>query len=365
MLQPRPHINQLKNCIHGGIDYHEIESAGISPEAILDFSTNCNPFGPTPGLWEALNNSCLDGYPDSESIELKRVLSSKLNITKENLLIGSGSTELIRLIALAYFDTGDEVLIPQPVYGEYEIACRLAGAQVVKQSNLEETNFRVNVTETLDLIRKHKPKGIFLCNPNNPTGQYLSRNEVEQIVSAAPKSLIILDEAYIAFTNNAWPSYYLLNQGNLVILRSMTKDYALAGLRLGYAIAEESIISVLKRVQPPWSVTSISQKAGIYSLGADDYIKECEVKIREAKSYLIKELADIGLTALPSQTNFFMVKVGNATELRKDLLKKGILVRDCTSFGLPDYIRLAPRSIPECHRLVCTIKKERTYSHAG
>jgi histidinol-phosphate aminotransferase len=262
----------------------------------------------------------------------------------ENLLIGSGSTELIRLLALAYFNTGDKVLIPQPVYGEYELACQLARAQVVTQSNLEETNFRMNVTETLDLIQRYQPKGLFLCNPNNPTGQYLSREEVEQIVLAAQQSLIILDEAYIAFTNNAWPSYDLLNQGNLVILRSMTKDYALAGLRLGYAIADASIISVLKRVQPPWSLTSMSQKAGIHALEADNYLKECEDKIREAKSFLIKELADLGLTPLPSQTNFFLVKVGNAAALRKGL---------------------APRTIPECRKLVSAIKDARIHSHAS
>jgi histidinol-phosphate aminotransferase len=364
LLQPRPHINTLIYCIHGGIDYHEIESAGISPEAILDFSTNCNPFGPPPGLWEAISNACVDGYPDSASTGLKRALSSKLDITTENLLVGSGSTELIRLVALAYFNTGDKVLIPQPVYGEYEIACQLSGAQVITQYNPERTNFHMNVTETIDLIQRQQPKGLFLCNPNNPTGQYLSGKEVEQIVSTAARSLIILDEAYIAFTNNSWPSYYLINRGNVVILRSMTKDYALAGLRLGYAIADSSIISVLKRVQPPWSVTSISQNAGIHALKADTYLKECEVKIREAKIYLIKALSDLGLTPLPSETNFFMVKVGNAAELRKVLLKKGILVRDCTSFGLPDYIRLAPRTIPECTKLVSAIKEVRT-SHAG
>jgi len=248
------------------------------------------------------------------------------------------------------------VLIPHPTYGEYEIACRLADADVLKQLMRKETNFHLDIAETVDLIRKHQPKGIFLCNPNNPTGQYLAKEEVKQILSVSKDGLVILDEAYIAFTENAWTSLDLVNRGNLLIVRSMTKDYALAGLRLGYAIAAAPIISVLKRVRPPWNVSAVAQEAGIAALNADGYIEECGNKIQEAKSFLAKELTHLGLSPLPSQTNFFLVEVGNGAEFRQALLKSGILVRDCASFGLPNYIRLAPRTLPECHRLIAAIK---------
>jgi len=221
---------------------------------------------------------------------------------------------------------------------------------------LEKTNFQLNIAETANLIQKHGPKGIFLCNPNNPTGQYLSKKEVEQIISMAEDSLVILDEAYIAFTENAWKSLNLIDSGNLIVLRSMTKDYALAGLRLGYAVAAEPVISVLKRVRPPWNVNSVAQKAGVLALKADAYIGKCGKNIAEAREFLMKELTNLGLPPLPSQTNFFLVKVGNAAEFRQALLKRRILVRDCASFGLPDYIRLAPRSLSECQRLVTAIK---------
>jgi histidinol-phosphate aminotransferase len=183
-------------------------------------------------------------------------------------------------------------------------------------------------------------------------------------MSSCQDSLIILDEAYIAFTDNAWPSQDMVDLGSLVILRSMTKDYALAGLRLGYAIAAESIISVLKRVRPPWNVNTPAQKAGILALSDDSYLKKCSSKIREARDFLIKELERLGLPPLPSQTNFFLVKVGDATAFRQALLKKGILVRDCTSFGLPQYIRLAPRTLPECQKLIESIKDVGVPSHA-
>jgi histidinol-phosphate aminotransferase len=178
-----------------------------------------------------------------------------------------------------------------------------------------------------------------------------------EILSAARDSLVILDEAYIAFTEDTWVSTNLVEGNNLVILRSMTKDYALAGLRLGYAIAAEPIISVLKRVRPPWNVSSVAQVAGIYALKTDGYLEECRTRIKEAKEFLVEGLKRLGLSPLPSSTNFFLVKVGDAARLRQTLLEEGILVRDCTSFGLPDYIRLAPRSIAECQRLLSAIRE--------
>lgn len=365
MLRPRPTISKLARCVHGGIDHAELKDLGISPEEILDFSVSCNPFGPPPGIREALANTSIEHYPDSETSELKQLIAERLNIATDNLIIGSGSTELIRLIAIAFFSPRDLVLIPQPTYGEYEIACHLAGAHILKRPTLEEPDFDFDVTEVTNLIRKHKPKGIFLCNPNNPTGQYMTREDVSNIMSITDNGLLILDEAYIGFTKYTWPSVDLVEYDNAVILRSMTKDYALAGLRLGYAIAARPIISTLKRVCPPWNVNAIAQKAGIIALKADSYLEECNSKIREAKDFLVNRLEHLGLSPLPSQTNFFLVKVGNATQFRRELLKKGILVRDCTSFGLPQYIRLAPRTLPECQSLITAIKEIGALSHAS
>jgi len=365
LLQHRPAIDKLNPSIHGGIDYEELKRLGILPEAVLDFSVSINPLGPPPGIKEVLANAAIEHYPDSEASELRQVLAEKLNISPCKIILGSGSTELIRLIAAAYFEPDDLVIIPQPTYGEYEISCQLADAKIMKQPVLKEPNFHLDVCEITKLLRKHKPKAVFLCNPNNPTGQYMSRDEVAQIMSSAPESLIVLDEAYIAFTENAWASVDLIDHGNLVILRSMTKDYALAGLRLGYAMSAEPIISILKRVRPPWNVNTIAQKAGIVAPNADSYLKGCYNKIRKAKNFLIKELECLGLSPLPSQTNFFLVRVGNAATFRQALLRRGFLVRDCTSFGLPEYIRLAPRALPECRKLIEAIKDMGVLSHAG
>lgn len=365
MLRHRPVIDKLTLGVHGGINHDELKNLDIPPEIILDFSVSINPFGPPPGIREALTSVSIEHYPDSKSEELRQALADKLHISSNKLIAGSGSTELIRLIAAAYLEPDDLVIIPQPTYSEYETACYLADARIMKRPVLKELDFHLVVDEITKLLRKHRPKAIFLCNPNNPTGHYLSRDELTHIMSITEECLVVLDEAYIAFTENAWESTDFIDRGNLIILRSMTKDYALAGLRLGYAIADEPIISVLKRVRPPWNVNSVAQKAGIIALNADGYLEECNRKIREAKEFLIKELVLLGLSSLPSQTNFFLVRVGNATTFRQTLLKKGILVRDCSSFGLPQYIRLAPRALPDCRKLIEAIKDSGVLSHAG
>jgi len=365
LLRHRPAVDNLKSSIHGGIDYEELKRYGISPDKVLDFSVSINPFGPPPGILDSLNSLLLEHYPDSDATELRQALSDKLKISADKVLVGSGSTELIRLVTAAYLESGDHVIIPQPTYSEYEIACQLANAKIVKQPMLKEPNFKLDMNEITELLRRHRPKALFLCNPNNPTGQYVPRDEVTKIMSSASDSLVVLDEAYVAFTENAWSSMDLTDRGNLIILRSMTKDYALAGLRLGYAVAAEPIISVLQRVRPPWNVNAVAQQAGIAVLHADKYLEECHSRIREAKNFLMRELECLGLSPLPSQTNFFLVHVGNATIFRQELLKKGILVRDCTSFGLPKYIRLAPRPLPECRKLITAIKEMKEVSHAG
>lgn len=331
-------------------------SRGLNPDDVLDFSVCTNPYPPPPGIRKAIASAVLNRYPDSEATELRLALSAKLGVLTENILAGSGTTELIRLIALTYFGVGDSVLIPQPTYGEYEVACNIVGTKVLKQVARAEDDFSLRIDETISLVCQHHSKGIFLCQPNNPTGQYFRRQEVEAILDAKPDSLLVLDEAYIAFVNNAWPSLDLIQRGNIIILRSMTKDYGLTGLRLGYLMANREIINHLRRVCPPWNVNIAAQQAGVAALGQDEYLKRCQEKVQLAKEYLMRELQLLGFPVLPSRANFFLVRVGNAARFRNDLLEHSIMVRDCASFGLPDYVRIAPRTMAECHKLIDTIR---------
>lgn len=357
-LRPRPEVKNLKASPHGGINYVELSTLGIDPEAVLDFSVCTNPFMPPPRIKEMrLGIATIEQYPDSETTELRQRLSERLKVTPDNILVGSGTTELIRLIASAYFRRGDRILILEPTYGEYEVASQIAGAKPVKQRMKVEDGFVPRIEETVDLLRQHHPRAAFICNPNNPTGEYLSQQEIEMVLDAMDDGLLVLDEAYLAFVEQRWSSIELISHDNVVILRSMTKDYGLTGLRLGYAIANREITDNLRRVCPPWNVNAIAQKVGAMVLQGADYFEQTEGKIKKAKHYLIDQLSRLGFQLLPSDTNYFLVKVGNANTFRTALLKHGIQVRDCTSFGLPMYVRVGTRTMPECHRLIATIEQ--------
>jgi len=360
LLRPRRSISKLKPVVHGGTYYIRSDDLRIPPKGIIDFSVNHNPYGPAPEVLAVVRSGSIDSYPDPEATELRNCLSKKLRVRSDNLIVGNGSTELIRLIAIAYFEQNDRVLIPQPTYGEYEAACQMMGAKVIRQPVLKEDEcFRLDIERLIFLIRKFKPKGVFLCNPNNPTGQCVTCNDIAKLLPAFPDCLFIIDEAYITFAESEddFSSLSLIHHNNLVILRSMTKDYALAGLRLGYAVAALPIIGILKKICPPWNVNTMAQLAGMIALRSQNYIEECKSRIRMAKGFLMTQLNHIGLAVIPSQANFFLVKVGDAECFYWSLLGKGFLVRDCTSFGLSEYIRIAPRALHECKRLVAAMKE--------
>ena len=356
-LEPRPEIKNLDECLHGGINYAELQAVGVDPGEVIDFSVCTNPYMPPPKIKELrLDSLSIGQYPDTEATELRQRLSGKLQVPLDNILVGSGTTELIRLIALAYLRQRDHVLVLEPTYGEYEVAGAIAGAKLVKQWVKTEGGFAPRLEETVALIKKYRPKAFFICNPNNPTGEYLSRREIETVLNAVGDGMLVLDEAYVAFVEQSWPSASLYSRGNIVILRSMTKDYGLVGLRLGYSIASREITENLRRVLPPWSINIVAQKAGILALTADDYLAQTKEKIKEAQWYLTVELSRLGFPPLPSDTHFFLIKVGEAKSFRSVLLKHGIQVRDCTSFQLPEYVRIGTRTLPECQRLIATIE---------
>jgi histidinol-phosphate aminotransferase len=334
----------------------EIEALGLNPEDIVDFSVSSNPFSYPPAVKKALGSVVIDRYPDSESTELRCCLADGLAIQPGNIIVGSGSMEIIRLITTAYLGKGDKALILKPTFGEYEVACRIAGAEIAELWAGEYNGYTFDIDKAVDAIKLGRSRVVFLCNPNNPTGSYLSRIQIERVLDALGEGLLILDEAYIAFTESEWPSTALIGRGNLVCLRSMTKDYALAGLRLGYAISNKDIIQNLCRVRPPWNVSDAAQKAGVAALSDNGYLQRCDANIRRARQYMTEELSAMGYKVLPSKTNFFLVKVGNGRHFRSALLKHGMMLRDCTSFGLPQYVRIAARTIDECRRLITAIK---------
>jgi histidinol-phosphate aminotransferase len=325
----------------------------------LDFSASVSPLGPPQGLWAALQQVDLTAYPDPECLELREALCRHLNqadgsaVGLDNILVGNGSTEVIHLLTRAFVANGAALLLT-PTYGEYDGACRLVGASVSSLEARRAQGFSWDLEEAQNCIAREAPGLVFLCNPNNPTGVYLQQPEVEFLARAvgAVGGLLALDEAYLGFVEDTWDSLELLGLGNVVLLRSMTKDYALTGLRLGYSLASLEVTSRMSALQPDWSVNSLAQVAGLVALADGGYLPRARKAVDETKKYLAVELAPLGFNVLPSTANFLLVEVGDGAAVRDKLMRRGLFVRDCASFGLPDCIRIGIRSIADCQRLV-------------
>ncbi len=351
---PRPELAAVPACPHGSIGGAELAAWGM--RSVLDFSVNCNPLGPPSAVAAALAAVDPARYPDDECGALRRALAPRLGVAEDCLVVGNGSVELIWLLAAAYLRPGDAALIVGPTFGEYARAVAIHGGRPLEHRASAEDGFRPRVGEIVARLRDLRPRLVFLCNPNNPTGVYLGRAEVGRLSAACTDGLLVVDEAYLAFVERADSLLDLLDEG-VVLLRSLTKDYALAGLRLGYALAAPAVSAALRQVRAPWSVNAAAQAAGLAALADEAHLARARQEVAAARAYLMAELTSLGLPVLPSAANFLLVRVGAASKLRGELLRRGCCVRDCTSFGLPEYIRIGLRRLPECRQLVAALRE--------
>jgi histidinol-phosphate aminotransferase len=347
--------NSVEPAAHGAIDFAELERLGLRPEDVLDFSVNSNPFGPSPKVWDAIRQTQLERYPDRESIALRRELSQRLEVSPAQIVVGNGTAELIQLTAFALLQRGEKVLVAEPTFGEYERSVRLMGANVHRWRAIPETGFAFRADEIQKELENVRMA--FICNPNNPTGQILPLEVLDVWAMEFPNTLFVVDEAYLAFVPDM-KSAVTLRRKNILILRSMTKDYAIAGLRLGYAVADETIIQALVNVRPAWNVNALAQSAGLAVLRDEAHQRETLAQLQIEKQKLVTGLQELGFAPVPSHTNYFLLPVSSSADFRQKLLAHGILVRDCASFGLPTHVRIATRTAEENEKLLAALSYE-------
>jgi histidinol-phosphate aminotransferase len=358
VLSPRPEVAATSLAHHGALDYAELECLGLKPDDVLDFSVNSNPYGPSPAVRRALAQVPLERYPDREALALRRALADRIGAPADQILIGNGTAELLWLVAMAFVRSGDRTLIVGPTFGEYGRVALLMGAKVKTWTARPEWEFAVEAGEIAGCLQELEPRLVFVCNPNNPTGVVLPPEVILSWAKAHPNTLFVSDEAYLAFAPSL-PSAWRVGRENILVLRSMTKDYALAGLRLGYAVGYMSVITALSRSRPAWNVNALAQAAGVAALEDEAHLRASLDAVGRAKTELVAALRGLGLAPLPSAVHFFLMEVGNGFVFRKALLREGVLVRDCGSFGLPAYVRIAPRRPEENVRLVAAIAAQR------
>ncbi len=356
----RDDVKKASKAIHGG-DVWKHDSR------LVDFSSNVNPFGPPEKAIKSIKESLwkLSYYPETDSTELKQSLSEYLGVKNSNIAIGNGSTELIKNFLELLIKKGDNVVIPEPTFSEYEVYSRLYGANVKHVYSKREDGFTIPVDEIIQEI-DDETKVVFICNPNNPTGKILDTQDLEKIINAARdnSSFVFVDEAYIEFTESESMCQKIESYDNLFVLRSVTKFFSLPGIRIGYGLGDKKLIKYLEKIRVPWNVNILAQAVAVESIKDKVFIKNSKEQIAREKNYIFEEISKLDeLEILSSIANFFLIDLKEsklrANELKERLIEKGFLIRDCSSFnGLDDrYMRISVRKREENSALINSLRE--------
>jgi len=327
---------------------------------VIKLASNENPFPPPTGVLKAIRNYLpkLNRYPDDQGYYLTQALAKKYRVRQEQIILGCGSDEIMELVAKAFLEPGEEVVFGNPSFVMYKIITQIMGGKPVAVP-LKNYTYDLNAMEK---AITGKTKIIFIANPNNPTGTIVRDREVRRFVRNVPENIIIVfDEAYAEYVEDKeYPDTLdiLSKNCNCIMLRTFSKISSLAGLRIGYGIANPGLISCLNRVRLPFNTSSIAQVAALASLKEKKWIEKIKRINREGKKYIYSELKKLGLNYVPTEANFILVKVGkNAAFVVNELLKRGIIVRGMESFALPDCIRITIGTPSENRKLVLALKE--------
>ena len=336
--------------IHGG-------RPTLHDSKIIDFSSNISPIGIPPSVKKTLKKNIdnIKNYPDFSSSTVISSLKKYTQLEKSNILVGNGAIEIIYNFCFAFLSKKTKVLIPVPTFQEYETAAKL--------NNCKISYFKtMNLSKNLDLFISQIPKSgcVFICNPNNPTGKLLPKNQLLQIIKKAKKlsTLVFVDECFIEMVPESNESIisYVKKYENLFVLRSLTKSFALPGIRIGYAAASKQMIEILEKIKIPWSVNSLAQDAANTALKNKSHLIKSNLMIKKELNYLTNKINRLdGFHCDDSSTNFILIKIKkDSTKLQKKLLEQKFLIRDCKNFrGLNNhYIRIAVKSHKDNLKLV-------------
>lgn len=363
-MKPRAIVSEMDSYVPGKSQDEIASEFNLNKDDIIKFGSNENPFGPSAKAIEAIGKECknINRYPESVLNELQQELANYSGVKQSQVIIGGdGADEIIDVLAKTFIDEGDEFIVPLPSYMYYEYLLQQYGARpVYAKWNLEEN--KLDTDSILNSIND-KTKMIFLCTPNNPTGTLIDENDIRDMASGNPDVLIVVDEAYFEYAEVT--NKDLINEfDNIFIIRTMSKVMGLAGMRMGYGLACSEIIEYMHRIKPVFSLTRLSYVAALNTLRDKNYIETSIEKGIESREYLYNELSKIdSLNVFPSKSNFMLIGIKDtgftASEFAFELMKKGVIVRDCTSFkGLDEYwIRISICTLEEDKKFIDIVKE--------
>ncbi len=309
---------------------------------IVKLASNENPSGPSDKVLAALAQASKEvtRYPDGNGFSLKAALADKYQLSTEQITLGNGSNDVLEIIARAFVSNTDEVMFSQYAFAVYPLVTQAIGAKAV----IAPARDYGHDLQVMSTLISEKTKLIFIANPNNPTGTHLAADELEAFIAQVPNTiLVVLDEAYIEYGEQAADSVsWLKKYSNLIITRTFSKAYGLAGLRVGYALSHPEVADLINRIRQPFNVNSLALAAATVALKDDDYIVKTKQLNDAGMAQLIAGLKALGLESIPSKGNFITVDVQkNGDEVFSDLLKQGVIVRPVTNYGLAKHIRVS------------------------
>jgi histidinol-phosphate aminotransferase len=310
---------------------------------IVKLASNENPLGPSPlalaAAQDALHDMAL--YPDGAGFALKAKLSEKLGVSADQIVLGNGSNDVLDMAARAFLTAGTSSVYAQHAFAVYPIATQTAGAQGIA---VPAKHYGHDLVAMRAAIRDDT-RVLWIANPNNPTGTFLPWNEIEAFLEAMPSQvLVVLDEAYgeyLPLAERCDTAAWLARFPNLLISRTFSKAYGLAGLRVGYGLAGAEVIDLLNRVRQPFNVNSPALAAAEAALDDVAFLDRSYALNTAGMAQLVAGLADLGIETVPSKGNFLLAKVGDAARINADLLKRGVIVRPVANYGLPEFLRVS------------------------
>jgi histidinol-phosphate aminotransferase len=328
---------------------------------VIKLASNENPLGASPKVLAALH-AALDGinlYPDGDNYSLRHRLADHLRVAPEQVTIGNGADGLIRQICEAFVADGDEVIVSRSSFPVYDAGVHIMRGKLVKTPLKPDLGIDLGAMAAAVTDRT---KLIVVCNPNNPTGTIVTAAELDTFVQAVPENvLIVLDEAYLDYVDAPdYPDsldYVRSGRGNVLVLRTFSKNYGVAGLRLGFAIGVSEVLAPINGVKETFSVNRLAQVAGLAALEDGAFLEESIAVNRAGRLYLCDQFSRLGLDHLPGHTNFVLVRIGpDAKRVYEELLAQGLIVRPCAGYELPDYLRISIGTPEQNQRLIAVLE---------
>lgn len=325
----------------------------------LKLASNENPLGPSPRALAVLRERLpeLHLYPDGDCFYLKRALAQKLGVQPDRLIFGNGSNEIIELAARTFMRPGDEAVMAEQAFVVYELIVQAVGG---KRKTVPLKNFTHDLAAIADAVTP-QTRLVFLANPNNPTGTIYRRREWQAFLERiSPDVLVIVDEAYFEYVEEAdYPNSldYHARHPAILTLRTFSKLYGLAGLRIGYGIGAKGVIALMQRVRQPFNVNAPAQWAALAALDDTEHVQRSLGVNQQGVKYLQTEFARLGLSYVPSQANFILVRVGNGPEVFQRLLQQGVIVRPMVGYKFPEHVRVTVGTMAQNQKLIGALER--------